>query len=177
MRIIAKPPESIMDDYEGFAAQCRETHEPVAITRDGEDNLLIMDMEGYRRLRDMIAIEVNLQNAENDRHNGARTFSREEVMQRLKAIVESYDGPHGTVVVEWTLTDTISGNSYEGTIEMPDTCTKSQVASLARQTALDNIAVSWCIVEGRLKYDSVPVGTPVRHLPPGEEMDDQTPEE
>ena len=47
--MIIRPSAAIRQNYNEIAEQCRKTGEPVFLTKNGEGDLVVMDIETYNR--------------------------------------------------------------------------------------------------------------------------------
>jgi PHD/YefM family antitoxin component YafN of YafNO toxin-antitoxin module len=45
-----KPSTSIRQDYNAFSQHCRETNQPIVITKNGEADLVVMSVEAYQKM-------------------------------------------------------------------------------------------------------------------------------
>lgn len=72
---------------------CRKTAQPVFLTKNGEGDLVVMDMETYNRREKMLLLREELLRVEEDRLNGAAGYSADEVERlMLDAIGRAADG-------------------------------------------------------------------------------------
>ncbi|GHV31457.1 prevent-host-death protein [Spirochaetia bacterium] len=83
-----KPSAAIRKNYNDIASICKSTGEPVYLTKNGEGDLVVMDMEAFVRRESMLKLRENLLAAEEDRAKGKPGFSIEEVTARMKQAVE-----------------------------------------------------------------------------------------
>lgn len=88
-----KPSAAIRKNYNEISELCKQTGEPVFLTKNGEGDLVIMDMETFARRESMLRLRENLINAEEARLNGKQGYSVEDVTSLMKAAVrEVLDG-------------------------------------------------------------------------------------
>ena len=52
--MIIRPSAVIRQNYNEIANMCRETSEPIFLTKNGEGDLLVMDIETYNRREKML---------------------------------------------------------------------------------------------------------------------------
>jgi PHD/YefM family antitoxin component YafN of YafNO toxin-antitoxin module len=83
-----KPSAAIRKNYNDIASICKATGEPVYLTKNGEGDLVVMDMEAFVRRESMLKLRENLLAAEEDRANGKPGLSIEEVTTRMKQAVQ-----------------------------------------------------------------------------------------
>ena len=62
-----RPSAAIRQNYNEIAELCRETAEPVFLTKNGEGDLVVMDIETYTRREKMLKLREELLAAEEDR--------------------------------------------------------------------------------------------------------------
>ena len=67
-----------------IARLCQESGEPVLITDDGEEDLVVMSLEAYERGQARLELYRLLDEAESDFRNGDRGVSVESIRQRLR---------------------------------------------------------------------------------------------
>jgi PHD/YefM family antitoxin component YafN of YafNO toxin-antitoxin module len=87
-----KPSAAIRKNYNDIASICKSTGEPVYLTKNGEGDLVVMDMEAFVRRESMLKLRENLLAAEEDRTKGKPGLSIEEVTARMKQAVEEVTG-------------------------------------------------------------------------------------
>ncbi|GHV17966.1 prevent-host-death protein [Spirochaetia bacterium] len=87
-----KPSAAIRKNYNDIASICKSTGEPVYLTKNGEGDLVVMDMEAFVRRESMLKLRENLLAAEEDRAQGKPGLSIEEVTFRMKQAVEEVIG-------------------------------------------------------------------------------------
>lgn len=88
-----RPSAAIRQNYNEIAEMCRKTAQPVFLTKNGEGDLVVMDMETYNRREKMLLLREELLRVEEDRLNGAAGYSADEVERlMLDAIGRATDG-------------------------------------------------------------------------------------
>lgn len=88
-----RPSAAIRQNYNEIAEMCRKTAQPVFLTKNGEGDLVVMDMETYNRREKMLLLREELLRVEEDRLNGAAGYSADEVERlMLAAIGRAADG-------------------------------------------------------------------------------------
>lgn len=65
-----RPSAAIEESYNEISALCRKTHEPVYLTKNGECDLVVMDVDSFHCREEMLAIRENLLRVEEDRQAG-----------------------------------------------------------------------------------------------------------
>lgn len=65
-----RPSAAIRQNYNEIADLCRKTAEPIFLTKNGEGDLVVMDIETYNRREKMIQLREELLSIEEDRIAG-----------------------------------------------------------------------------------------------------------
>ncbi|MDQ6418503.1 type II toxin-antitoxin system Phd/YefM family antitoxin [Paenibacillus sp. LHD-117] len=87
-----KPSAVIRNNYNEIAEWCKETGEPVYLTKNGEGDLVVMDIEAFTRRESMLKLREHLVAAEEDRLYGNKGYSIEETVSLMqKAVNEVMD--------------------------------------------------------------------------------------
>ena len=88
-----RPSAAIRQNYNEIADMCRETAEPVFLTKNGEGDLVVMDIETYNRREKMLKLREELLAVEEDRMAGREGFTLDEldiylddVMKEMKEV-------------------------------------------------------------------------------------------
>lgn len=86
--MIIRPSAAIRQNYNEIAEQCRKTGEPVFLTKNGEGDLVVMDIETYNRREKMLKLREELLAVEEDRMNGNKGYSVEEVATMMRSVIQ-----------------------------------------------------------------------------------------
>ncbi|NLG53277.1 MAG: type II toxin-antitoxin system Phd/YefM family antitoxin [Clostridiales bacterium] len=89
MRI--KPSASIRQNYNEIAALCKSTGEPVYLTRNGEGDLVVMDIEAFSRREKMLKLREELLAVEEDRMTGREGVTPDELDNYLSEIIDEVE--------------------------------------------------------------------------------------
>ena len=89
-----RPSAAIRQNYNEIAELCRKTAEPVFLTKNGEGDLVVMDLETYNRREKMLKLREELLAVEEDRVRGSKGYSVEEVAARMRSVIREAAG-HG----------------------------------------------------------------------------------
>ncbi|NLK51537.1 MAG: type II toxin-antitoxin system Phd/YefM family antitoxin [Syntrophomonadaceae bacterium] len=81
-----KPSASIRQNYNEIADLCRSTGEPVYLTKNGEGDLVVMDIEAFTRREELLAVEE-------DRLAGRAGTTPNELDSYLDSIIDEVE--HG----------------------------------------------------------------------------------
>lgn len=86
-----KPSAAIRKNYNQISDLCRQTGEPVYLTKNGEGDLVVMDVESFARRDSLLKLKEKLLQSELDIQRG-RTYSVEETVAAMrKAVAEVAD--------------------------------------------------------------------------------------
>lgn len=83
-----KPSAAIRQNYNEIADLCRATREPVFLTKNGEGDLVVMDIETYSRRERMLKLRAELMRVKEDRLAGLKGYTLEEMDARLQAVID-----------------------------------------------------------------------------------------
>ena len=82
-----RPSAAIRQNYNEIADLCRKTKEPVYLTKNGEGDLVIMDIESFTRREKVLKLRENLLAVEEDRIMGRQGCTIDELERFLDGIV------------------------------------------------------------------------------------------
>lgn len=83
-----KPSANIRQNYNEISELCRKTGEPVYLTKNGEGDLVVMDIDSFSRREKMLKLREELIAVEEERLAGAHEFSIEEVEKSINDILD-----------------------------------------------------------------------------------------
>lgn len=83
-----KPSAAIRQNYNEIAELCRKTAEPVFLTKNGEGDLVVMDIETYNRREKMLKLREELLAVEEDRAKGVKDYTLEELSAYLDEVID-----------------------------------------------------------------------------------------
>ena len=93
MRSVRKSPlpsAALRNDYTSISNLAKETKEPVYITKNGEGDLVLMDIDAFEKREKVLELRAKVLQAEQERLDGANTLSISEtkkmLMERLNEI-------------------------------------------------------------------------------------------
>jgi len=87
-----KPSAAIRKNYNQIAELCRQTGEPVYLTKNGEGDLVVMDVESFARRESLLKLKEKLMQSELDILKG-RTYSVDETVAAMRqAVAEAVSG-------------------------------------------------------------------------------------
>ena len=82
-----RPSAAIRQNYNEIAELCRETAEPVFLTKNGEGDLVVMDIETYTSREKMLKLREELLAVEEDRVNGSKGYTLDELDAYLDDVI------------------------------------------------------------------------------------------
>lgn len=93
-----KPSAAIRQNYNEIAELCRSTGEPVYLTKNGEGDLVVMDIESFTRREKMLQLREKLLEIDQKRACGAKYYTVDEVDQELDEIIALAEGERNEAV-------------------------------------------------------------------------------
>ncbi len=82
-----KPSAAIRQNYNEIAQLCRSSQEPVYLTKNGEGDLVVMDIDSFTRREKMLKLREDLLRVEEERLHGAKDYTLEEVISMMEDAV------------------------------------------------------------------------------------------
>ena len=83
-----KPSASIRQNYNDIAELCRSTGEPVYLTKNGEGDLVVMDINSFTKREKMLKLREELLAVEEDRIAGRSGCTLDELDAYLDDVIE-----------------------------------------------------------------------------------------
>ena len=82
--MIIKASAALRNDYASISNLAKETKEPIYITKNGEGDLVLMDIEAFEKREQMLNLRSRVLLAEEERIKGAETISVAEARKKLR---------------------------------------------------------------------------------------------
>ena len=82
-----RPSAAIRQNYIEIADMCRKTAEPIFLTKNGEGDLVVMDIETYNRREKMLKLREELLAVEEDRMAGRVGCTLDELDAYLDDVI------------------------------------------------------------------------------------------
>ena len=82
-----RPSAAIRQNYNEIAELCKKTAEPVFLTKNGEGDLVVMDIETFNRREKMLKLREELLAVEEDRSQGRSGCTIDELDAYLDDII------------------------------------------------------------------------------------------
>ena len=84
------PASSMKENYDEILNLLRKTQEPIFLTENGEMDLVIMDIETFKRKEKMLDLREQLLSVEEERISGSKQYTIDELDQILEAVIQGY---------------------------------------------------------------------------------------
>lgn len=91
-----KPSAAIRQNYNEIAELCRSSKAPVYLTKNGEGDLVVMDIESYTRRENMLQLREELLSVEEDRASGRMGCSPDTLEAYLDDIIDEVENGKNT---------------------------------------------------------------------------------
>ena len=78
-----KPSAAIRQNYNEIAELCKRTREPIYLTKNGEGDLVVMDIESFNRREKMLKLRETLLTVEAERLAGSKEYTIDELESYL----------------------------------------------------------------------------------------------
>ena len=82
-----RPSAAIRQNYNEISELCKKTGEPIYLTKNGEGDLVVMNIEAFTRREKMLALREELLAVEEARLNGETGYSIDDVASAMKAAI------------------------------------------------------------------------------------------
>lgn len=93
-----KPSASIRQNYNEIANLCKTSREPVYLTKNGEGDLVVIDIDTFTRREKMLKLREELLAVEEDRMAGRIGVAPDELDSYLESIIDEVEyGKEGSV--------------------------------------------------------------------------------
>lgn len=86
-----KPSAAIRQNYNEIAELCRSTEEPVYLTKNGEGDLVVMDIKSFTRREKMLRLREELLAVEEDRAAGDKGMTLDELDAYLDDVIKQVE--------------------------------------------------------------------------------------
>ena len=88
MQPIIKPSSELRKNYNSVAEICRTNKVPVFLTRNGEGDMVLMDIDSYGRREENLAIAERLMATELARHMGTQGYTVDQFKTNMKQAIK-----------------------------------------------------------------------------------------
>ena len=109
--MLIKPSASIRQNYNEIATLCKTSGEPVYLTKNGEGDLVVMDIEAFARREKMLKLREELLAIEEDRLTGRAGVTPDELDKYLDRIIDEAEQTAFNSMMQRGLDDAKAGRS------------------------------------------------------------------
>lgn len=81
--MIIKPSTSLRNEYTEISRICKESGEPIYLTKNGEGDLVVMAIAAFEKQKRLLELKAKILEAEEQRINGLPTYTHDEVRQKF----------------------------------------------------------------------------------------------
>ena len=82
--MIIKASAALRNGYSEISEMAKKTKEPIYITKNGEGDLVVMNIDAFERREQILQLRAKVLQAEQERIEGAETLSISEARKRLR---------------------------------------------------------------------------------------------
>ena len=81
--MLIKASATLRNDYAAISDMAKKTKEPIYITKNGEGDLVVMDIDAFEKREQILQLRAKILQAEEERLNQAKTLSISEVRKKM----------------------------------------------------------------------------------------------
>lgn len=82
-----RPSAAIRKNYNDISKFCKTTGEPVYLTKNGEGDLVVMDIEAFSKREKMLKLREELLAVEEERMHGRKGYTIDEAEKMLTDVI------------------------------------------------------------------------------------------
>ncbi len=83
-----RPSAAIRQNYNEIAELCRKTAEPVFLTKNGEGDLVVMDIDAFTKREKLLKLREELLAVEEDKLAGRKGITLDVLDERLNRLID-----------------------------------------------------------------------------------------
>ena len=91
--MIIKASAALRNGYTEISEMAKKTKEPIYITKNGEGDLVVMNIDAFERREQILQLRAKVLQAEQERIEGAETLSVSEARKRLRDCLNGISPP------------------------------------------------------------------------------------
>ena len=80
---------SLRNQYNEISKRCKETGEPIYLTKNGEGDLVVMSIEAFEKQQALLKLKERLLDIELEQKCGGNTFTVEDLDLTLRRIIDN----------------------------------------------------------------------------------------
>ena len=88
MSILIKPSASIRNNYNEISALCKETREPVILTKNGEGDLVVLDLDTFESMRAALDKKKKMDMVEEARESGTKDVKARDTIEHMREAIK-----------------------------------------------------------------------------------------
>lgn len=89
--MLIKPSAAIRQNYNEISELCKKTKEPVYLTKNGEGDLVVMDIDSFNRREKMLKLRETLLTVETERLAGNKEYTVDELDNYLDDVLKGIE--------------------------------------------------------------------------------------
>lgn len=89
--MLIKPSAAIRQNYNEISELCKKTKEPVYLTKNGEGDLVVMDIDSFNRREKMLKLRETLLTVEAERLVGNKEYTVDELENYLDDVLKGIE--------------------------------------------------------------------------------------
>ncbi len=89
--MLIKPSAAIRQNYNEISELCKKTKEPVYLTKNGEGDLVVMDIDSFNKREKMLKLRETLLTVEAERLTGNKEYTVDELENYLDDVLKGIE--------------------------------------------------------------------------------------
>ena len=85
--MIILPSASLRNQYNEISEKCKQTGEPIYLTKNGEGDLVVMSIEAFEKQQALLKLKERLLDIELEQRSGTKYYSLDELDAALRKII------------------------------------------------------------------------------------------
>ena len=85
--MIIRASADIRSNYNAVIEECRQSGEPIYLTKNGQEDAVVMDIDSFERREQLLKAQTMVLEAYIDGLSGAKNYSTEEVRAMMDQII------------------------------------------------------------------------------------------